>query len=114
MCFKNIYVAQVRRCYKKTRLVNPEDATLRPVKIGYFVKVSYTINTILSSMCLVIVLWFQPHPCRFVFGKPAQVRCPQLFEVHGVHSFLLLNNLCCRCVYSTVKLKEENVLPLVE
>ena len=26
-----------------TRLVNPEDAMLRPVKIGYFVKVSYTI-----------------------------------------------------------------------
>ena len=100
-----------------TRLVNPEDTTLRPVRIEYFVKMSYTVNDIADNMCLVVVSWFQPHPCRFEIGKPAQVWCHQLFEVHGVHSFLPVDDLRCRCVHSVIKLHDENVLvvvPLVE
>ena len=98
-------------------LINPQDATHRPVNIEYFVKISYTVCNSVHTMCFVVVAWFQPHPSRFEIGKPAQVWCKQLFESAGLHSFLPIHHLCCRCVYSTIKLHEENVLvvvPLVE
>ena len=99
-------------------LINPQDATHRPVNIKYFVKISYTVcnSNSVHTMCFVVVAWFQPHPSRFEIGKPAQVWCKQLFESARLHSFLPIHDLCCRCVYSTIKLHEENVLvvPLVE
>ena len=98
-------------------LINPQDATHRPVKIKYFVKISYTVSNSVHAMCFVAVAWFKPHPSRFEISKPAQVWCEQLFESAGLQSFLPIQQLCCRCVYSTMKLHDENVLvvvPLVE
>ena len=102
-----------------SRMVNPEDNSLRPVKIHYLMKISFLINTSESihTMCFVVVSWFQPHPYRFEIGKPAQVWCYQLFEPHGPQSFLPVANLCSRCVHSIIKVHNEDVLvvvPLVE
>ena len=99
-----------------SRMVNPEDNILRPVKIHYLMKVSFLINTSHTKhICFVGVSWFQPHPYRFEIGKPAQVWCYQQFESHGQQSFLPVHNLCSRCVHSIIKVHKfnENVLVLV-
>lgn len=97
-----------------TAVINPEDITLRPIRIEHFVMISYSLN---KTHCLAIVSWFEAHPQRFEIGKPAQVWCKQLFECHGLHSFLPVNKLSCRCVYLHTQLHDDNVLvvvPLIE
>ena len=90
------------------------------LKMLHAVKVlCHTLYPIQFMLCFVVVAWFKPHPSQFEIGKPAQVWCEQLFESAGLHSFLPIHQLCCRCVYSTMKLHDENLLvnivvPLVE
>lgn len=100
-----------------TTVINPQDITLRPIRIEHFVMISYSLNNSLKTQCLAVVSWFQAHPQRFEIGKPAQVWCKQLFECHGLHSFLPVKELCCRCVYLHTQLHDDNVLvivPLIE
>lgn len=66
-------------------LINSQDATHRPVKIKYFVKISYAV-------CFVVVAWFKPHPSQFEIGKPAQVWCEQLLKVLDyIHFYQFIN-----------------------
>ena len=67
-----------------TSIVNPEDKTLRPVRIEHLVMISLNLNNCIKTLCLAVVSWFQSHPCQFEIGKPAQVWCKQLFECHGM------------------------------
>ena len=97
--------------------VNPIDGTLRPVRINYFFKLSFIVSEQVSTLCLACVSWFQPHPCRFSIGKPAQVWCKGAFESEGLHSFLPLHSLSCRCIHTILQLGGEDclvIVPLVE
>ena len=95
-----------------TCIVNPEDNTLRPVRIEH-VMISFSLDTCLKILCFAVVSCFQPH---LEIGKPAQVWCKQLFECHSLSSFLPVYKLHCRCVYLNTQLHEENfmmVAPLI-
>ena len=97
--------------------VNPIDIYQRPILIDSFLKVTFFIDEQIQSLYLVSAKWFQSHPSRFIVGKPAQIWCKNLFERQGVHSFIPLGFLICRCVYTTIKVDRETVLcivPLVE
>ena len=97
--------------------VSPIDNYQRPILIQSFVKATFFIDGQIQSQHLVSAKWFQSHPSRFVVGKPAQVWCKDLFEREGIHSFVPLRFLICRCAYTNIKIDRENVLcivPLVE
>lgn len=94
--------------------VNPNDAALRPVRIEYFLKLSYFLSGSEGSQsCFVRVSWFQPHPSRFSVGKPAQIWCKGAFEPEGLHSFLPLHFLSHRCIHSVVEIAGEHCLVVV-
>ena len=97
--------------------VNPIDIYQRPILINGFLKATFFIDGQIQSQYLVSAKWFQSHPSRFIVGKPAQIWCKNLFERGGIHSFIPLGFLICRCVYTTIKVDRESVLcivPLVE
>ena len=93
----------------------------RPVNIHYFLKVSYncTINDVVSTNMSLFahVSWFYPHPHCHALGKPAELWYHSLFEPFGIHSFVPVNNLSCRCAHG-VKIYDDQpllvVVPLVE
>ena len=92
--------------------------TLRPVNICHFMKVSVTVNMESTlSFLFAYVAWFQQHPDRYAFGKPVELWCPTLFEPFGLHSFVPLDHLHCRCAHGVMKYHDEPLLfvvPLVE
>ena len=49
------------------------DATLRPVRVNYVLKLTIIEGESICTQCFVSVSWFQSHPSRFVLGKPAEV-----------------------------------------
>ena len=97
--------------------VNPVDANLRPVRINYFLKLSYCTSEVVHTHHFVCVSWFQPHPSRFSIGKPAQIWCKNAFEPEGLHSFLSLDRLSSRCIHTVLEVAGEYclvVVPLIE
>ena len=92
----------------------------RPVRVDRYLKASFSeTGDSPNHLLLAQVSWFYPSCYRFVFGKPAELWCDDLFESFGVHSFVPLNakNLICRCACGPLKYERESLLavvPLVE
>lgn len=101
-----------------TQLPDNESATAneRPVNIHYYLKATFS-NTNDKSLVLAYVSWPYPHPDRNKIGKPAQLWCSNMNESFGVHSFLPLKCIICRCAHGLKKIQDEELLivvPLVE
>ena len=81
------------------------DVQLRPVKIHYFAKVSFTLDK--SSTCtsciFAVVSWYCQHPLFNRIGKPAEIWNCDTFENNGRHYFVPLNCLISRCAYCIQK-----------
>ena len=92
---------------------NPIDATLRPVRINFFLKLSYLVSDVVYTHYFVYVSWFQPHPCRFSIGKPAQLWCKSAFEAEGIYSFLPLHSISCRCIHTLMQINGDTCLAVV-
>ena len=45
----------------------------RPMKVHFYCKVHFTINSNAYSELLVFVSWLKPHPQRYTIGKPAEL-----------------------------------------
>ena len=91
----------------------------RPINIHYFMKVSFIIDANLSSttMLFAYASWFYPHQDRHAYGKPVELWCRNFFESFGMHSFVPIDHLSCRCAHGTLVYHDENllaVIPLVE
>lgn len=89
----------------------------RPCNVHYYLKASFIANNKESSLLLAYVSWLFPHPQRYRLGKPAQLWCNNMYESFGLHSFVQLNSILCRCANGIRLHDEENVLvvvPLVE
>lgn len=97
---------------------NPFDNGLRPVKIHYFAKATFSLNgeSRMQEFIFAMFSWFESHDSRFKIGKPVQVWCSNLFENAGLYSFLPLDDLyfaeIFHCVHTCMKLDNsgENVL----
>lgn len=92
-------------------------SNFRPVDVHYYVEASFLVDGVLSALLLAHVSWMFPHPHRYAIGKPAQLWCRRKYESFGIHSFVLLDTLLCRCAHGMMVFDEENlsvVIPLVE
>lgn len=98
--------------------------SIRPANIHYFLRVSLSVDDALNHdqhnvmyLSLAFVSWFTPHPACRALGKPAELWCSQLYEPHGVHSFVQIKDILSRCAHGMRQHNEENVIvvvPLVE
>ena len=87
----------------------------RPVEIRNFLKVTYSINLVTSTMVLAFVSWMKPHHHRYYMGKPPEL-WKQQFEAFGIHSFMPLDIMICRCAHGMIHHNGENlrvVIPLL-
>ena len=103
---------------------NPRDGDLRPFRIDYFAKASYSTNnkSCTRDFTFAIVSWFKSHPSRFELGKPVQVWCPDLFERDDIYSFIPLDDSYTisikQSIHTHIKLSGSNesvlaVLPMI-
>ena len=61
------------------------------------------------------VSWMKPHQHRYNIGKPVEL-WQDRFEIFGVHSFIPLDIIICRCAHGIVQHNDENlriVIPLL-
>ena len=87
----------------------------RPVKIRNYLKVNYSINSVASSIVFAFVSWMKPHEHRYHIGKPAELWKDQ-HEIFGIHSFLPLDIIICRCAHGMMDHNGENlrvIIPLL-
>ena len=98
-----------------TALTDPShpSSKFRPVKIQHFAKVSLSVEDHVQQFVFARVAWYQPHPYQYKLGKPAEVWCHDLFEHHGLHSFISLEKIVSRCVYCTKSINNDPVLIIV-
>lgn len=92
-------------------------SNVRPVDVHFYVEASVLVDGVLSVLLLAHVSWLFPHPDRYTIGKPAQLWCRRKFEQVGIHSFVPLQQLLCRCAHGMVVHNDENlsvIIPLVE
>ena len=66
------------------------DAKFRPVKIHYFVNVSFDVEGQLQHVIVAVVSWYFPQPTQHQLGKPAQVWSANQFESPGLHTYVPL------------------------
>lgn len=89
----------------------------RPCNVHYYLKASVLVGNDENSLLLAHVSWLFPHPEQYRLGKPAQLWCNNMYESFGLHSFVLLDSIICRCAHGIRLHEEENLLvvvPLVE
>ena len=90
---------------------------LRPVNAHYYLEASFLVDGVCSVLHLAYVSWMFPHQHRYVIGKPAELWCRRKYESSGIHSFVPLENIKCRCAHGMMVYNEENlcvIIPLVE
>ena len=94
-----------------TSLPDPHDpaCNLRPVKVHYYLKAFYFVNNSPSEKLFAFVSWLFPHPQRHAYGKPAELWCNDLYESFGLHSFVPLEHLLCRCAHAIIIHNEEHL-----
>lgn len=90
-------------------------ANNRPVNIYYFAKVNAYLrgSSEVSSKIIAYVDWPKPHPNRTRIGRPVEIWCHNLNECFGMHTFLPLDNILCRCATGIKLVDSENVLVIV-
>ena len=91
-------------------------SNIRPVNIHYFMKVFFSISGSTFSVLFASVSWFYLHPDRYALGKPAELWYRSLYEAFGLHSFVPIDHLLCRCAHGVKRYCDEDLLvvPLVE
>ena len=91
------------------------DSKFRPVRIKHYIKASVVIGDSepQDHLLLAVVSWYLPHTNKNVVGKPAQIWCYNKFESGGVHSFVPVRYLKCRCASSISTIMDETVLVVV-
>ena len=62
---------------------------------------------------LACVSWLKPHPERHCIGKPAELWNNERVEQFGIHSFVPLDHIVCRCAYGIIHHKDENLLLII-
>ena len=93
------------------------DSNIRPVDAHFYLEASFLVNGAISVLHLAHVSWMFPHPSRYAIGKPAELLCRRKFESTGIHSFIPIDTLLCRCAHGMMVYNDQNVLvviPLVE
>ena len=85
----------------------------RLVKIQHFVKVALSGKHSTEWYIFACVAWYQPHPYQYKLRKPAEVWCQELFEQHGLHSYIALEKIISWCAYCTINTGNENILAVV-
>ena len=97
---------------------NSPNKNIRPINVHYYAKIFYSIANTPHDIVLAFVSWFFPQPHRYAMGKPTEFWCNSMFEsLNYSCSFVPFQNIHCRCAYTVMKYKEENllvVIPLVE
>ena len=76
----------------------------------------YCVDETHQHALLAFVSWLFPHPAKHDYGKPVELWCNELFEPFGLHSFVPIENLVCRCSHVVVKHNSEHlslIVPLV-
>ena len=89
----------------------------RPIDAHYYVEASFLVNEEISSLFLAHVSWMYPHSERYTIGKPVELWCRRKYEAFGIHSFVPLDSILCRCAHGMIVHNEENLcvaIPLVE
>jgi hypothetical protein len=92
-------------------------SNVRPVDAHFYVEASFLVDGVLSVLLLAHVSWLFPHSDRYTMGKPTELWCRRKFEQDGIHSFVPLEYLLCRCAHGMVVHNNENltvIIPLVE
>ena len=90
---------------------------IRPVNVKYYFKASFIVNQTVSSLIFAHVSWFLPHQQRYALGKPVELWHDQMYECRGVHTFMPIDKLMCRCAHANIVHNHENlmvVVPIVE
>ena len=91
----------------------------RPIKVHFFSKFSLTCKTPNSSspvqdtIVLAKASWYYPHSMRFAYGNPVQAWCSDLFEPHGLHSYIPLTLFISRCAHCVRNVNSEALLIIV-
>ena len=100
-----------------------DDTNSQPINIHYFMKVIYNIgdsiedNSNIQHEIFAYSSWFFPHPARYALGKPAEIWCNSVYESSGMHSFIPLDKIVCRCAHGVRVHNNERVkvvIPLPE
>ena len=102
-----------------TGLPQPENprSLQRPVKLQHLARVSFSVRETVEHIVLAVVSWYHPHPNQHALGKPAEPWCPNLSEDYGLHSFIPIDNIVCRCAHCLKCVQDELslvVVPLIE
>ena len=86
----------------------------RPAKIHYFIRENINSENNESIDCtFAYVSWCLPHESKNVIGKPVEIWHHNLFEHAGIHSFVPIKLIKCRCGYYVMKINGEPVLLIV-
>ena len=95
----------------------------RPIKVHYFAKISLmcknpdSSSPFQESILLSVASSYYPHSMRFACGNPVQVWCSDIFESHGLHTYVPLHLFTARCAHCVRNFNSQNLLfvtPLVE
>lgn len=88
------------------------ESNIRPVNVHYYIKSTFVVNDTPFSLCFAYVSWLFPHPKQYFLGKPVELWC-NMQESFGLHSFIPLDTILCRCGYGTRLHDGENLLVVV-
>ena len=89
------------------------DSKYRPVTVRYFIKISVTTGEVVTHLTVAVVSWNKPHRKKNLIGKPTQVWSHNQFESFGVHSFLPVKYLTCRCAFLVKTIEHDSVLVVI-
>jgi len=81
--------------------------------LNIFFKASFIVNETVSSLIFAHVSWFLPHQQRYAMGKPVELWHDRMYECSGVHTFLPIDQLLCRCAHANIVHNHENLMVLV-
>ena len=93
------------------------NSNIRPIDAHFYVIASFVVDGVPILLHLAHVSWMFPHHSRYAIGKPAELWCRRKFEDPGIHSFVQLDDIHCRCAYGMMVHNDDNVtvvIPLVE
>lgn len=89
------------------------DGVLRPAKVEYFLEHSVQIAGELRHHLFAAVSWPMVHPQRFKIGKPVEIWCNNLYEPSSQNSFLPIESIQNRAIFTVDRVDGEQVLIVI-
>ena len=89
--------------------LSSSDVVIRAARVNYFCKHSITVKGVNKTHVLVNLSWFLYHPKNTQLGKPITIWCHDLFEPCGIHTFVPIQLVKCRCVSLVDVIDNEDV-----